>query len=74
MGDTGLEHSAILAQNAGIGPQPCTKSGALSSCTRRHMAPEQDTDDEVLAAVVAAWPKLPSHVKLAIRALVDTSP
>ena len=69
MGDTGLEHSAILAQKAVIEAQPCTKSGAPDGCTRRHMAPKSGD----LAAVVDAWSSLGCHVKLAILALVDTS-
>jgi hypothetical protein len=37
------------------------------------MAPEPTETEPELAAVVHAWPRLAAHVKLAIRALINTS-
>jgi hypothetical protein len=43
----------------------CTTQGSETGCAQRCADPD-------LRAVVAAWPTLPEHVRLAILALADT--
>jgi len=45
-------------------------SGRTAGRTRQHS--EGGTTDAELAALVAAWPNLPEHIRAAIRALVQT--
>ena len=60
MGHTGPELCTKTTGNTPLFEEGGAKSGAVVA-------------DEVLESIVANWPHLPEHVKLAIQALVDTA-
>ena len=47
------------------------KSGKKRQAERQDKTPENP--DAELAALVAAWPTLPAHIKAAVRALIETA-
>jgi hypothetical protein len=65
MARVGHEHPPLTPPKTPVS----TKSGAESDA---HDAPTSVGDPD-LAAIVAAWPRLPEHIKAAIRTLANTS-
>ena len=64
MGDTGLEHPALTPSKPPISATPRTESGTVDD------RPCQEDPD--LAYVARYWPKLPTHIKAAIKTLAET--
>ena len=72
MGDTGLEHPPLALSKTPISGEGAAKSDARSA-PKQVKHPEIDTPNlpPDLAEIVAVWPKLPEHIKQAIKALVQ---
>jgi len=65
MGDIGLEHSSPTPSKTPI----LEGGGAKSDAHDAPQSPKPPQDPD-LASVVNAWPKLPWHIRIAIRSLV----
>ena len=68
MGDAGIEHPPLKHSKTAMSMGNGAKSGAPNAPN----AP-QTTQDPDLALMVKRWPKLPEHIKAAIKALVQTN-
>ncbi len=65
MGDTGIEHPRLALSKTRISGERCAKRGARPA--------SKTGSDPYLSQIVQVWPRLPAHIKAAIRALVETS-
>jgi hypothetical protein len=65
MGDIGLEQGAILSGKTSSSGEDGAESGALFVSAISH--------DSSLAAVVAAWPKLPTTAKACVLAIIEAN-
>jgi len=73
MGDAGFEHPPLALSKTPILQEDGAKSGAQRAPKSRKKAQDQPSYDPDLAEIVNRWPRLPEHIKAAIKTLATTA-